>query len=235
MLNTFVLHVQVKRKAGSTETNRPKSETLKRVLQDMQAIQEQQGHVQEKLENLETDNKLMWGEMSKLKSRHQLQQQTINRILYFLTSIYAPDRLYGGKDGNKITSLDDPEGNKLNGTYRASIGGPQDPNTLLGSPAAFHQATAAEATGFFNSLGDLIGNNNRQPSNPKTPTVGSGNDANNGFQPGVGGQHSSRVEGQAGGQGLSGFQHMGQPMGGKSSVNDYSWGQPSAQLPNLHN
>jgi heat shock transcription factor len=63
----------------------------------VQAIQEQQMVVSEKLENLETDNKILWGEMTRLRDRHQLQQQTINRILYFLTSIYAPDRLAVGE------------------------------------------------------------------------------------------------------------------------------------------
>eukprot|EP00123_Amoebidium_parasiticum_P012784 comp21574_c0_seq1/m.30145 comp21574_c0_seq1/g.30145 ORF comp21574_c0_seq1/g.30145 comp21574_c0_seq1/m.30145 type:complete len:392 (-) comp21574_c0_seq1:192-1367(-) len=121
---------QVKRKAGTTDTAKPKSESLKRVLQDMQMMQEQQSVIQEKLEHLDSDNKNIWGEMSKLKSRHQLQQQTINRILYFLTSIYAPDRLVG-KDKSRLmlqgdddTVTIDPSG------YRP--GQPGDDVSILG-------------------------------------------------------------------------------------------------------
>lgn len=49
--------------------------------------------IQDKMEVIESDSKVIWGEMSRLRTRHDLQQQTINRVLYFLTSVYAPDRI----------------------------------------------------------------------------------------------------------------------------------------------
>ncbi|KNC80864.1 hypothetical protein SARC_06791 [Sphaeroforma arctica JP610] len=92
----------VKRKAGSTEGTKPKGENLKRVMSEVQAMQEQQAVVAQKLEHLDTDNRIMWNEMVKLKSRHQQQQQTINRILYFLSSIYSSDNL-----PNQLRDTDD--------------------------------------------------------------------------------------------------------------------------------
>eukprot|EP00124_Ichthyophonus_hoferi_P005455 Ihof_evm2s795 gene=Ihof_evmTU2s795 len=156
---------QVKRKAGSTDTTRPKGESLKRVLLDMQAIQSQQTVMQERLQNLDTDNKTIWVEMSKLKTRHHLQQQTINRILYFLTSIYAPDRLVG-KDKQRLMLQSDDEEISLDPSGCRPVGpGQGEDVSILGPPPIFSNQHTPKTTdtAFFNASGmglgmpDLIG------------------------------------------------------------------------------
>ena len=52
---------------------------------------------------MESDSKIMWNEMTRLKDRHESQQQTINKVLYFLTSVYAPERI----EANKRARVDD--------------------------------------------------------------------------------------------------------------------------------
>eukprot|EP01134_Creolimax_fragrantissima_P003163 CFRG3163T1 len=104
----------VKRKAGTTESSKPKSESIKRVMNEVQAMQEQQEVVSQKLEHLDTDNRILWNEMVKLKNRHQQQQQTINRILYFLSSIYSSDSLPGTlRDGDDALTLQSGQSQSL--------------------------------------------------------------------------------------------------------------------------
>ncbi|KAI7882209.1 hypothetical protein K492DRAFT_61331 [Lichtheimia hyalospora FSU 10163] len=84
----------VSRKKGSRDTengeNRsPTSTDLQHLLDEMAAIKKHQMMVSTDLKQIQNDNQLLWQETLAARERYQQQQDTIDKILHFLASVFS--------------------------------------------------------------------------------------------------------------------------------------------------
>eukprot|EP00126_Sphaerothecum_destruens_P012629 Sdes_comp21640_c0_seq1m20227 len=84
----------MKRKAAATDDKKTKeTEHLKTLIEELQSIKEQQRVLTNTFKGVRQEHKGLQYEVANLRKKHQKQQQTIEKILQFLASVYAPDRL----------------------------------------------------------------------------------------------------------------------------------------------
>lgn len=92
----------VSRKKGSRDTENPENRSptstdLQHLLDEMAAIKKHQLMVSTDLKQIQSDSQLLWQETLAARERYQQQQDTIDKILHFLASVFSE------KSNNGIT------------------------------------------------------------------------------------------------------------------------------------
>ncbi|ORY97562.1 hypothetical protein BCR43DRAFT_545897 [Syncephalastrum racemosum] len=90
---------RVNRKKGREDASKSSSPTstptrksnvdLHQILEEISAIKRHQSNVSSELKRIQLDNQLLWQETLAARERHQQQQDTIDKILQFLASVFS--------------------------------------------------------------------------------------------------------------------------------------------------
>ncbi|GFN86064.1 heat shock factor protein-like, partial [Plakobranchus ocellatus] len=70
----------------------PKSDEVSRVLTDVKQVKSKQDNMEENLEYIKRENKLLWREVALLRQKHHKQQQIVNKLIQFLVSLVSSNR-----------------------------------------------------------------------------------------------------------------------------------------------
>lgn len=96
------------RKKGKLEDEKGDSVDLTNVINEMSAIKRHQQKISSELFNMQHENQLLWQETILVRDRYQKQQDTIDKIMKFLASVFTNKSL--NMNGNKRYLLgDSPE------------------------------------------------------------------------------------------------------------------------------
>ncbi|KAF9204336.1 stress-responsive transcription factor hsf1 [Haplosporangium sp. Z 27] len=88
-----LLYLVARKKAtGPNEDKDALTMDLGHILQDVAAIKRHQVAISTELKNIERDHKSLWQESIAARDRHQRQQETIDKILRFLASVFSGDK-----------------------------------------------------------------------------------------------------------------------------------------------
>jgi len=77
-----------------------KSEKVTEVLSEVGALRERQEDLDNKLENMKSENEALWGEVLSLRQKHNQQQKIVNKLIQFLSALLQPrgmKRSFGGR------------------------------------------------------------------------------------------------------------------------------------------
>ena len=77
-----------------------KSEKVTEVLSEVGALKERQEDIDNKLENMKSENEALWGEVLSLRQKHNQQQKIVNKLIQFLSALLQPrgmKRSFGGR------------------------------------------------------------------------------------------------------------------------------------------
>ena len=77
-----------------------KSEKVTEVLSEVGALKERQEDIDNKLENMKSENEALWGEVHSLRLKHNQQQKIVNKLIQFLSALLQPrgmKRSFGGR------------------------------------------------------------------------------------------------------------------------------------------
>ena len=67
-----------------------KSEKVTEVLSEVGALKERQEDIDNKLENMKSENEALWGEVLSLRQKHNQQQKIVNKLIQFLVALVQP-------------------------------------------------------------------------------------------------------------------------------------------------
>lgn len=79
------------RPATDTLVN-PNADEVSRVLTDMKQVKGKQENMEQNLEYIKRENKLLWREVALLRQKHHKQQQIVNKLIQFLVSLVSSSR-----------------------------------------------------------------------------------------------------------------------------------------------
>jgi heat shock transcription factor len=65
---------------------------LHRILEEIQVIKQHQMNISSQLKSIQSDNSILWQETISARERHQRHQETIDKILRFLASVFSNDK-----------------------------------------------------------------------------------------------------------------------------------------------
>lgn len=85
-----LLHLVTRKKSG--ETGDPENPDYLTIMNEIQAIKKHQMTISEDLKRIQADNLALWQEQIDTRSRHTKHQETIDKILAFLGSVYGIQR-----------------------------------------------------------------------------------------------------------------------------------------------
>ena len=77
-----------------------KSEKVTEVLSEVGALRERHEDLDNKLENMKSENEALWGEVLSLRQKHNQQQKIVNKLIQFLSALLQPrgmKRSFGGR------------------------------------------------------------------------------------------------------------------------------------------
>ncbi|KAH9490088.1 stress-responsive transcription factor hsf1 [Bulinus truncatus] len=69
-----------------------KTDEVTRVLADMKQVKVKQDSMDQNLEYIKRENKLLWREVAMLRQKHHKQQQIVNKLIQFLVSLVSSNR-----------------------------------------------------------------------------------------------------------------------------------------------
>uniref|UniRef100_A0A0B6Z4B9 HSF-type DNA-binding domain-containing protein n=1 Tax=Arion vulgaris TaxID=1028688 RepID=A0A0B6Z4B9_9EUPU len=69
-----------------------KTDEVSRVLSEMKHVKSKQDAMDENLEYIKRENKLLWREVALLRQKHHKQQQIVNKLIQFLVSLVSSNR-----------------------------------------------------------------------------------------------------------------------------------------------
>ncbi|XP_059178231.1 heat shock factor protein 4-like isoform X2 [Physella acuta] len=69
-----------------------KTDEVSRVLADMKQVKTKQDSMDQNLEYIKRENKLLWREVAMLRQKHHKQQQIVNKLIQFLVSLVSSNR-----------------------------------------------------------------------------------------------------------------------------------------------
>ncbi|KAF9435694.1 stress-responsive transcription factor hsf1 [Entomortierella beljakovae] len=84
--------VSRKKASNGNEDKDPLTMDLGHILQEVTAIKKHQIAISSDLKNIERDHQSLWQESIAARDRHQRQQETIDKILRFLASVFSGDK-----------------------------------------------------------------------------------------------------------------------------------------------
>jgi hypothetical protein len=91
------LLTQIKRKIPTTRrddgVSAQPSKDLANVLEEVRVLRERQKTMEERMNELVTDNNAMWQQMTSMRAAHAKQQQIVNKLVQFLVTLVQPKRL----------------------------------------------------------------------------------------------------------------------------------------------
>uniref|UniRef100_A0A914ZB34 HSF-type DNA-binding domain-containing protein n=1 Tax=Panagrolaimus superbus TaxID=310955 RepID=A0A914ZB34_9BILA len=92
------LLTQIKRKTPTTRredaaASAQPSKDLSNVLEEMRGLRERQKTMEDRMNELVTDNNAMWQQMTSMRAAHAKQQQIVNKLVQFLVTLVQPKRL----------------------------------------------------------------------------------------------------------------------------------------------
>ena len=67
-----------------------KSEKVTEVLSEVGALKERQEDIDNKLNNMKSENEALWGEVLSLRQKHTQQQKIVNKLIQFLVALVQP-------------------------------------------------------------------------------------------------------------------------------------------------
>jgi len=67
-----------------------KSEKVNEVLSEVGVLKERQEDLDNKLENMRSENEALWGEVLSLRQKHNQQQKIVNKLIQFLVALVQP-------------------------------------------------------------------------------------------------------------------------------------------------
>jgi len=67
-----------------------KSEKVNEVLSEVGVLKERQEDLDNKLENMRSENEALWGEVLSLRQKHNQQQKIVNKLIQFLSALLQP-------------------------------------------------------------------------------------------------------------------------------------------------
>ncbi|CAO3588168.1 unnamed protein product [Absidia cylindrospora] len=77
---------------GSSNNNSVTNIDLQHILEEIQVIKQHQMNISSQLKNIQNDNSILWQETISARERHQRHQETIDKILRFLASVFSNDK-----------------------------------------------------------------------------------------------------------------------------------------------
>lgn len=93
------LLILVSRKKGaSTEEKEISNVDLQHILEEIKSIKRHQMNISTQLQSIQRDNQILWQETVQARERHFRHQETIDKILRFLASVFSNN---GGGGGEK--------------------------------------------------------------------------------------------------------------------------------------
>ncbi|PKY42064.1 hypothetical protein RhiirA4_315390 [Rhizophagus irregularis] len=84
----------VTRKKGKDNENikEPNEMDINHILNEIASIKKHQMNISADLKNIQRDNQILWQETISARERHRRQQETIDKILRFLASVFSADK-----------------------------------------------------------------------------------------------------------------------------------------------
>jgi len=70
--------------------NSDKEEMVNEILVEMSQMKEKQEDLDNKLENMKSENEALWGEVLSLRQKHNQQQKIVNKLIQFLVALVQP-------------------------------------------------------------------------------------------------------------------------------------------------
>ena len=67
-----------------------KSEKVTEVLSEVGVLRERQEDLDNKLDNMRSENEALWGEVLSLRQKHHQQQKIVNKLIQFLSALLQP-------------------------------------------------------------------------------------------------------------------------------------------------
>lgn len=104
-LNKPELLAEIKRKASNKESD-AKSNQISSLLTEVERLKLQHETVASKLENMKSENEMLWSEVGDLRDQHRDQQTVINKLIQVFVKIVMSNKKDRG--GNKRRALDFP-------------------------------------------------------------------------------------------------------------------------------
>ncbi|KAI8338077.1 hypothetical protein BC941DRAFT_494379 [Chlamydoabsidia padenii] len=77
--------------SGTTTTTNTNID-LQRILEEIQVIKQHQMNISSQLKSIQDDNSILWQETISARERHQRHQETIDKILRFLASVFSNEK-----------------------------------------------------------------------------------------------------------------------------------------------
>merc|ERR1711874_509634 len=77
-----------------------KEEMVNEILVEMSQMKEKREDLDNKLENMKSENEALWGEVLSLRQKHNQQQKIVNKLIQFLVALVQPrgmKRSFGGR------------------------------------------------------------------------------------------------------------------------------------------
>ena len=70
--------------------NSDKEEMVNEILVEMSQMKEKQEDLDNKMENMKSENEALWGEVLSLRQKHNQQQKIVNKLIQFLVALVQP-------------------------------------------------------------------------------------------------------------------------------------------------
>ncbi|KAJ2963966.1 hypothetical protein NQZ79_g1045 [Umbelopsis isabellina] len=87
-----LLLLVTRKKGRDQEEKEAPSLDLHHILDEITAIKKHQMNISSELKNIQQDNQVLWQETLSARERHQRHQETIDKILRFLASVFSGDK-----------------------------------------------------------------------------------------------------------------------------------------------
>lgn len=87
-----LLLLVTRKKGRDPDDKEPGSIDLNHILAEISAIKKHQMTISSDLKNIQNDNQVLWQETLTARERHQRHQETIDKILRFLASVFSSDK-----------------------------------------------------------------------------------------------------------------------------------------------
>jgi hypothetical protein len=157
----------VNRKKGpNTDEKEISTVDLHHILEEIQSIKKHQMNISTQLQNIQRDNQILWQETIAARERHSRHQETIDKILRFLASVFSSNDmrpaiprkrrfLLGPADGsNHEADLDEDHVKSFNKNTRTSI------SEESGRPTKMPRQNESSATSSSFNIEDYVDGEN---------------------------------------------------------------------------
>jgi hypothetical protein len=104
-----LLCLVVRRKPNNDEPKEANNIDMSGIISEIQAIKRHQMNISQDLAKMQQDNLTIWHESQQLRDKYQHQQDTINKILEFLASVYSGKKKVGATKKRKLIREDENE------------------------------------------------------------------------------------------------------------------------------